>query len=96
MTEPQAALVDAVLDIVDKQLKFTEHGYALGPQDSLWDLGMTSLNTVGLMLAVEDAFAIEFPDELLNERSFHSVASIAKAIESVRARVPDAAGTTVT
>lgn len=81
MSTTQLSTVAAVRNIVDKELEFTDHGYRLNPEDDLWSLGMTSLNTVGLMLTIEDAFDIEFPEEVLNEATFSSVNAIAAAVE---------------
>lgn len=50
------------------------------------EAGLTSLATVNVMLALEDRFEIEFPDELLTRRTFSSVAAIAAAIGSLRQR----------
>jgi acyl carrier protein len=51
----------------------------------LYEAGLTSLTTVHLMLALEDAFEVEFPDRLLSRKTFDSVQSIAEAIEEMRA-----------
>jgi acyl carrier protein len=83
MTMPQVSTVNTVKTIIDKQLNFAVHGYELRPDDELWALGMTSLNCVGLMLAIENEFNIELPDEVLNENTFRSVNAIATAIDDV-------------
>lgn len=82
MTGAGSTTVEVVRDIVDTQLKLADHGYRLGPDDDLWALGMSSLNTVGLMLAIEDTFQIEFSEDLLNEGTFRSVSTIATAVDN--------------
>jgi acyl carrier protein len=52
----------------------------LGDGDDLFAAGMTSLNSVNLMLALEDHFDVEFPNEQLNRATFESVDAIAGAI----------------
>jgi acyl carrier protein len=42
---------------------------------------MSSHASVNLMLALEDAFRLEFPDSMLRRDVFESVAAIAGAIE---------------
>jgi acyl carrier protein len=84
MTTTEQPITAAVQEIVDTQLKFTEHGYELHSDDDLWAMGMTSLNSVGLMLSIEDAFDIEFPDHLLHESTFGSVDAIAAAVTNLR------------
>ena len=52
----------------------------LARDDDLFDAGLTSHASVRLMLALEDAFDVEFPDEMLQREYFSSVAAIAGAI----------------
>ena len=71
-----------------------EHGRLPIPVDSLandqdlYAAGLTSFAAVQLMLALEDAFDAEFPDTMLNRRSFASVDAIAGCIHQL---VPAAA-----
>jgi acyl carrier protein len=53
----------------------------------LFQAGMSSHASVNLMLALEDAFDIEFPDQMLKRSVFESVSGIADAIEQLRAGV---------
>ncbi len=48
--------------------------------------GLTSHATVSLMLALEEAFDIEFPDRLLRRRTFSSVDAIAEALAEIGVR----------
>jgi len=50
----------------------------------LYHAGLTSLATVGLMLALEDEFDIEFPDSMLSRKTFGSIESIVDAIEELQ------------
>ena len=59
----------------------------LTDDSNLYDAGLTSLNTVNLMLAVEDQFDIEFDDEALSRETFKSV----KALVGVVAGLMDTA-----
>ena len=52
-------------------------------QADLYELGLTSHASVDVMLALEDAFDIEFPDEVLKKSTFASVHNIAQVIESL-------------
>jgi acyl carrier protein len=49
----------------------------------LYQAGMTSHASVNLMLALEGAFEIEFPDAMLRRSVFESVAAIRAAVESL-------------
>jgi acyl carrier protein len=46
----------------------------------LYQAGMTSHASVNVMLALEGAFDVEFPDHLLKRSVFNSVASIRDAV----------------
>ncbi len=46
----------------------------------LYELGLTSHASVNVMLALEDAFDVEFPDELLRKSTFASVGAIRSAL----------------
>jgi acyl carrier protein len=56
----------------------------LDDASDLHSAGLTSLATVGLMLALEECFDIEFPDALLSRRTFSSIDSLAAAVDSLR------------
>lgn len=49
---------------------------SVGEDDDLYQAGMTSHASVSVMLALEDAFDVEFPDALLKRQSFESIAAI--------------------
>ncbi|WKB53376.1 acyl carrier protein [Eleftheria terrae] len=46
----------------------------------LFQAGMSSHASVDVMLALEEAFAIEFPDEMLTRQVFGSIAGIRQAL----------------
>ncbi|MEJ0003615.1 MAG: acyl carrier protein [Pararobbsia sp.] len=46
----------------------------------LYEHGLSSLATVQIMLAVEDAFDIEIPDAMLTRKLFQSIDSLAAAV----------------
>jgi acyl carrier protein len=55
----------------------------LAENDDLFQAGLTSHASVSLMLALEEEFDLEFPDELLRRDSFESIAAIARSIGSI-------------
>jgi len=52
----------------------------------LFVAGMTSHASVNVMLALEDAFDIEFPDSMLKRSVFESVAGIDAAVQELQKR----------
>ncbi len=67
----------------------TAHGrmavdpHEVGDQADLYELGLTSHASVDVMLALEDAFDVEFPDEVLKKSTFASIHNIAQVVESL-------------
>jgi len=53
---------------------------SLDDRSDLYQAGMTSHASVSVMLALEDAFDIEFPEPMLRKATFESVASIRSAL----------------
>ena len=58
----------------------------IGDADDLYAAGLTSFAAVQLMLAVEDRFDIEFPETMLNRRSFASIDAIAGCLHALGAQ----------
>ena len=56
---------------------------ALADDSSLYEAGMTSHASVNVMLALEDAFDVEFPDEMLKRSVFETVANISGALRTL-------------
>ena len=57
---------------------------ALDDHADLYQAGMTSHASVNVMLALEDAFDVEFPDAMLKRSVFESIASIAAALTQLK------------
>lgn len=55
----------------------------LRADEDLFAKGLTSFDSVQLMLALEERFDIEFPDHLLNRKSFSSIDNIRETVESL-------------
>jgi acyl carrier protein len=56
---------------------------SLDETDDLFENGLTSHASVNVMLALEDAYDFEFPDELLVKSTFESIAAIRNALNSL-------------
>jgi acyl carrier protein len=59
---------------------------AIDDQADLFQAGMSSHASVNVMLALEDAFDVEFPDRMLKRSVFESVAGISAAIGELQAQ----------
>lgn len=51
--------------------------------DNLFDLGMSSFQSVQLMMALEDRFDLQFPDDFIRKETFTSIQSMAEAVEFI-------------
>ena len=57
----------------------------LGEEADLYRAGMTSHASVQVMLGLEEAFDVEFAEDMLTPETFGSIAAIARAIETLLA-----------
>lgn len=55
----------------------------LSEDADLFQAGMTSHASINVMLALEDAFDVEFPDRLLSRSVFTSIGSIRAALDAI-------------
>jgi acyl carrier protein len=59
----------------------------LSDDADLYQAGMTSHASVNVMLALEDAFDVEFPDSMLKRSVFESIAAIEAAVSELQGSV---------
>jgi len=74
---------DQIRDVLAAHGRMAIDPSEIDAQADLYDLGLTSHASVDVMLALEDAFDIEFPDEVLKKSTFQSVHNIAQVVESL-------------
>lgn len=90
MSPPDSLTIDKLIRTVLK-----DHGrlhkdpLAIADQDDLFQAGMTSHASVNVMLALEAALDIEFPDHMLKRSVFATVNAIREALT----QLPAAGGT---
>ena len=73
-------ITDEIRRVLGKHARLVVDAADLRDDDDLFRLGMTSHASVSVMLALEDAFDVEFPESKLRRRTFGSVESIREAI----------------
>ncbi|MCX2724245.1 acyl carrier protein [Roseibium salinum] len=56
---------------------------SVGDGADLYDAGLSSFASVQVMLALEEEFDIEFPEQFLNRKSFSSVEAIEAALSEI-------------
>jgi len=77
-------LVAGIRDVLRDHARLPVDVDSLAAGDDLFVAGMSSHASVNVMLALEDAFDIEFPDQMLKRSVFESVAGIEAAIRELR------------
>jgi acyl carrier protein len=75
---------DTIRALLTQSGRLTTDAATLPVDADLYKAGLTSHGSVTLMLAIEEAFDIEFPDELLTRDVFSSIGSIAAAVAQLR------------
>lgn len=76
---------DQIRRIIADHGRLPVDAHTLDDHADLYQAGMTSHASVNVMLALEDAFDVEFPDAMLKRSIFESVASIAAALMELEA-----------
>jgi acyl carrier protein len=79
-------LASEIREVLREHARLPVDVSALDDHADLFRAGMSSHASVNVMLALEDAFDIEFPDSMLKRSSFESVAGIAATIGELRAQ----------
>jgi acyl carrier protein len=68
-----------VLELLGAQIDLN----GLSDNSDLYDAGLTSFASVQLMLALEDHYTVEFPERMLNRRTFSSIANIVGSVSEL-------------
>ena len=76
-------MVERVRQIIRDYGRLPTDVDALDDDADLYQAGMTSHASVNLMLALEAAFDVEFPDAMLKRTVFQSVHSISDALQTL-------------
>ena len=74
----------AIRAVLEQHARLPVDPASLGPDDDLFQAGMTSHASVNVMLALEDEFDIEFPDTMITRSVFASIGAIAEHVAQLR------------
>ena len=74
---------DAIRKILSEHGRLTADISTLARDADLYEAGMTSHASVNVMLALEEEFDVEFPDEMLTRSAFESINSISGALATL-------------
>lgn len=76
--------IDKIRSIVLQHGRLSCDPEKITPDANLYDLGLTSLTTVNLMLALEEHFDVEFPQHMLSRKTFESVRTLSESIDELK------------
>ena len=74
---------DRIRDVLAAHGRMEVDPHEVDDQADLYELGLTSLASVNVMLALEDAFDVEFPEEVVKKSTFASVRNIERVVEGL-------------
>ncbi len=77
-------MTDQIRQIICDHARLRVDADELAPDTDLYRVGMTSHASVNVMLALEDHFDIEFPNDMLKPSVFESISSIEAAVCELR------------
>jgi acyl carrier protein len=80
-------MTDEIRTVIKEHGRLPVDVDTLDDDADLFAAGMTSHASVNLMLGLEDAFDVEFPDHMLKRSVFESVSAIRAALEEIRVDV---------
>lgn len=77
------SMFEKIKELVVAHAGLPAGGAELDADTDLYRAGMKSFSSVQLMLALEETFEIEFPEEMLNRATFRSIGSIERAVAAL-------------
>lgn len=80
---------DLIRDVLAQHGKLSADAASINDTADLYAAGLTSHASVNVMLALEDAFDVEFSERMLRKSTFSSIASIREAIDELCAAVSE-------
>jgi len=80
MSSTSQTATDKIRDVIRSYARLPVEVESLADEDDLYQAGMTSQASVNVMLGLEDAFDVEFPDRMLTRSVFESITSIRAAL----------------
>jgi acyl carrier protein len=86
MSTTQPSTQEQITDVVRRLLADRGVTRSFGAQDDLREIGLTSLDMVNLVLAVEAALAVAIPEGEITPANFRSVATIETLVAGLRHR----------
>jgi acyl carrier protein len=78
-------MTDAIRTVLAEHGRLPVSPDSLKEEQDLYQAGMTSHASISVMLGLEVAFDVEFPDRMLTREVFSSISSIRSALDELAA-----------
>jgi acyl carrier protein len=76
-------VIDLVRQAIDEHGRLPVPARNLSASSDLYELGLTSFAAVRIMLALEDALCVQFPEHMLRRRNFASIGAIVACLREL-------------
>ncbi|RYE55783.1 MAG: acyl carrier protein [Rhizobiaceae bacterium] len=76
-------MIDTIRELLKKYAGLQVDVDSLDVGADLYAAGLSSFASVQLMLAIEERFDVEFPDSMLNRKSFQSIDAITRTVSTI-------------
>ena len=73
-------MIETIRRLVQQNGKLHTPVDTLSNVDNLYEAGLTPFSAIRVMLALEEAFDVEFPPELLRRQNFSSIEAIVETL----------------
>lgn len=77
-------MIELVRQVIDAQGRLRVAARTLSQNSDLYEAGLTSFAAIQIMLALEEAFGVEFPEHMLRRQSFVSINSIVSCLRQLQ------------
>lgn len=81
-------MIEKIRETLRQYARLNRDVNGIAENADLYACGLTSHATVNLMLGLEDAFQVEFPERMLRRRTFESITNIRESIVELTAGSP--------
>ncbi len=77
-------MIELVRHIIDAQGRLPVAARTLSQNSDLYEAGLTSFAAIQIMLALEEACGVQFPEHLLRRQNFASIDSIVSCLRQLQ------------
>lgn len=79
----QQQMIELVRQIIDARGRLPIAAQNLSPNSDLYEAGLTSFAAIQIMLALEEALGLKFPEHMLRRQNFASINSIVACLRQL-------------